>query len=380
MKLTKLQKWGIAAAVAPVLLIVAFYVHSWLPYYEADPPPETGEVRDVPPSLFDRAISAYYERQTDEPIVAIIRQDIIAQFGAISPDGQYLAIGGSVIRDLCIASIAEKRVVRKFALRSGSVEAVAFSPDGRYLATGRGFMSHRRHNESVNLWDARTGRLIRNFPGPVGPEMYENDVTALAFSPDGRILAVSFEPQPDKADEVHIFDVEKGERIRTMHPSSTTYALYFLEGGKHLAYGDDYKRSFVVHDVDTGKQVRYYRFDAVYAPSPDGKSLAAGTREKELKIVDIKTGRELKVLGSARGYHRRLAYSPDGRHLAALSDDGLFIWDVETGKVVRQLKGNPDIMGHWMGFDAAGNYFAAVCNKYVVVWDFKKLVSDKRAN
>ena len=102
----------------------------------------------------------------DEPIVAIIRQDIIAQFGAISPDGQYLAIGGSVIRDLCITSIAKKRNVRKFAIRSGSVEALAYSPDGRYLATGRGFMSHMRHDESVNLWDARTGRLIRNFHGP----------------------------------------------------------------------------------------------------------------------------------------------------------------------------------------------------------------------
>jgi len=380
MKLTKLQKWGIAAAVAPVLLVIAFYVHSWLPYYEADPPPATGEVRDVPPALFDRAISAYYERQTDEPIVAIIRQDILAQFGAISPDGQYLAIGGSVIRDLRIASIVEKRNVRKFAIRSGNVNAVAYSPDGRYLATGRGFMSHMRHIDSVNLWDARTGRLIRNFPGPAGPETSRNDVTALAFSPDGRILAVSYKTQPDRADEVHTFDVESGKRIRTMHPSSTTYALYFLEGGKYLAYEDDYERSFAAHDVDMGTQVLYYKFDAVYAPSPDGRTLAAGTREKELKIFDIKTGRELKVLGSARGFHRRLAYSPDGRHLAALSDDGLFIWDVEAGEVVRQLKGHPDIMGHWMGFDAAGNYFAAVCNKYVVVWDFKKLVSAKRAN
>jgi WD40 repeat protein len=380
MKLTNRAKWGIATLAIPVLLVIAFYVHSWLPYYEADPPPATGEVRDVPPSLFDRVISAYYERQTDEPIVAIIRQDIIAQFGAISPDGQYLAIGGSVIRDLCIASIAEKRVVRKFAIRSGNVNAVVYSPDGRYLATGRGFMSHRRHIDSVNLWDARTGRLIRNFPGPKGPETHLNDVTTLAFSPDGRTMAVSYTVQPEKGDSVHLFDVESGERIRTMHPSTYTYALYFLNGEKYLAYEDDYERSFVLHDVETGKQVQKFDLDAVYAPSPDGKTLAAGTREKELKIVDIKTGRELKILGSARGYHRRLVYSPDGRHLAALSDDGLFIWDVEAGEVVRKIKGYPDTMGHWMGFDAAGNYFAAVCNRYVVVWDFRKLVSAKRAN
>jgi WD40 repeat protein len=242
-------------------------------------------------------------------------------------------------------------------------------------------MSHRRHIDSVNLWDARTGRLIRNFPGPKGPETHLNDVTTLAFSPDGRILAVSFEPQPDREDAVHIFDVESGKRIRTMHPSTYTEGpFFFFNGGKYLAYGEGYMASLVVHDVETGKQVQRFKLNAVYALSPDGKSLAAGTREKELKIIDMKTGREMKVLESARGFHRRLVYSPDGRYLAAFSDDGLFIWDVEAGEVVRQLKGNPDIMGHWMGFDAAGNYFAAVCNKYVVVWDFRKLVSAKRAN
>jgi WD40 repeat protein len=193
-------------------------------------------------------------------------------------------------------------------------------------------------------------------------------------------MAVSYTVQPEKGDSVHLFDVESGERIRTMHPSTYTYALYFLNGEKYLAYEDDYERSFVLHDVETGKQVQKFDLDAVYAPSPDGKTLAAGTREKELKIVDMKNGQELKTLGSARGYHRRLVYSPDGRHLAALSDDGLFIWDVEAGEVVRKINGYPDTMGHWMGFDAAGNYFAAVCNKYVVVWDFRKLVSAKRAN
>ena len=93
-----------------------------------------------------------------------------AQIGAISPDGQYIATGGSIIRDVAISSIAEKRIVRKFAINSGNVNAIAYSPDGRYLATGRGFMAHMPHNESVNIWDAHSGKLIRNLPGPAGPE------------------------------------------------------------------------------------------------------------------------------------------------------------------------------------------------------------------
>jgi len=381
MKLTGRTKWAIATVAIPVLLIAAFYLYPHLPYREENPPPATGEVRDVPPSWFDRTLSAYYEKKTDEPIVAIIRQDIDAQVGAISPDGQFIATGGSVIRDLRILSVSEKRIVRKLAIRGGDVAAVAFSPDGRYLATGRGFMAHMRHNESVNIWDAQSGRLIRNLPGPAGPEMILNNVTALAFSPDSRTLAVSYMPQPDKGNSVYLFNVSTGERIQVLHQSTYTEGpLFFLNGGRHLAY-EGYKSAFIVYDVDTGKQVRHLSLNAAYALSPDGQYLAAGTsEEKLLKIIDFKTGREIKILGSAKGYYRLLAYSPDGLYLAASSDDGLAIWDVSAGKIVRKLKGHPDIMGNWIGFDPDGRYFAAVCNRYVVVWDFKRLISTERSN
>ena len=60
-------------------------------------------------------------------------------------------------------------------------------------------------------------------------------------------------------------------------------------------------------------------------------------------------------------------------YLAVLGDDGLFIWDIAAGKIVQELKAQPDIVGYGIGFDREGKYFAAVCGKYVVVWDFEKL-------
>jgi WD40 repeat protein len=57
--------------------------------------------------------------------------------------------------------------------------AIAFSPDGRLLASpGRGRL--------VNLWDVATGRLVRAFEHNVGTAVH-----SLEFSPDGRILAIS---------------------------------------------------------------------------------------------------------------------------------------------------------------------------------------------
>jgi len=378
MRLTAENKRIIPAVILAILFLVFLESRSYLPDWNPDRPPETGEVRDISFSLIDRALSAYYQWKTDEPIVAIIRQDIDAQIGAISPDGQFITTGGSVIRDIAISSVAEKRIVRKYAAAAGNVRAVAFSPDGRYLACGRGFMAHLKHNESVEIWSIQQGKIFKRLQGPAGPEMNENDVLALTFSPDGRSLAVGYVTQ-FQGDSVHLFDVETGERIREMHPSSSTHRPFvFFDAGRYLGYESD---GFHVFEVATGKQAQEFKLKAAYALSPDGRYLAAGMDEtKNLRIVDRQTGRNVIALGSIKGYYRLLAFSPDGRYLAAHSDDGLTLWDVSAGRKVRDLKGNPDIVSHWIGFDAEGKYFAAVCEKYVVVWDFRKLVAAGRAN
>ena len=376
MKLTGRTKWGIATVAIPITAFALLYVYATLPEEKEVTPPATGEVRTIPPSWFDRALSFYYEKTTDEPIVAIIRQDVQAQIGAISPGGQFIATGGSIIRDVAISSIAENRIVRKLAVDSGNVNAIAFSPDGRYLATGRGFMANRDHNLSVHIWDMERGELIRKLPGPADQKKSENDVTALAFSPDSRTLAVSYVTQHE-GDSVYLFDVETGKRLRVIHPSGLAHQfLTFFDGGRYLGYEED---GFNIYEVRTGKRVQVIGEIGIYAPSPDGRHLAMRPDyEQNLKILDRCTGREVKVLQTGKGYYRLLAFSPDGKFLAVHSDDGLLLWDLSAGKVVRQLKGHPDVVGHWIGFDAAGKYFAAVCNRYVVVWDFEKLISTEK--
>ncbi len=378
MQLTDRDKRTIPIVLIVALLISLIFFYPWERQSDQDPklPPATGEVREVTFSVIDWAISTWYEKTTGEPVVAIIRQDIPAQIGAISPDGQYIATGGSIIPNVAISSVAEKRIVRKFAISYGIVMAVAFSPDGKYLATGRRFMPHANHNESVNIWDAESGRLIRNLSGPAGPNKIENDVRSVAFSPDSRYLAVGYTVQP-KGDSVHLFDVETGARLRVMHPSRVPDGpLYFFNEGSLLGYRE-LGGEFNVYELSTGRKVQQFHTPGPCALSPDGRYVATGARL--LRIIDRETGREIKTLGEETGYYRAFAFSPDGPYLAAYSDSSLVLWDVTAGRKIRELKVQPDIVSYSIGFDAEGKYFMAVCNKYVVVWDFRKLIS-KQAN
>jgi WD40 repeat protein len=105
--------------------------------------------------------------------------------------------------------------------------------------------------------------------------------------------------------------------------------------------------------------------------SPDGKVIASGggdSRGGELKLWDARTGKQLAALPGYTNSLYALAFSPDGKRLAAAGIAPVQVWDVSTGKELFSSKAT----GDWetaLAFSPDGARVAAAGWSGATVWE-----------
>ena len=233
---------------------------------------------------------------------------------------------------------------------SKSVNSVAYSPDGKYLASGS-------WDNTVKIWEVKTGKLIRTFEG---------DFSSVAYSPDGRYLATYREPDFDTIENpIKIWEVKTGKLLRTLKGHSKgVHSIAYSPDGKYLAISN-WENPVKIREVKTGKLIRTFEgYSILVAYSLDGKYLATES-ENTIKIWEVKTGKLVRTLTGHSDSVVSVAYSPDGKYLASGSwDNTVKIWEVKTGKSIRTLTG----FSGWLSsltsisYSPDGKYLAARCN------------------
>jgi WD40 repeat protein/uncharacterized caspase-like protein len=218
-------------------------------------------------------------------------------FVSFSEDNKRVATGGIGTDTILWETETGKRLATMNG-RTNMAYNVAFSADGMELISG-----------GRTRWDLRTGRGLRIVPDT-------NDKSYGTASPDGKILAV----------------MTLNSNVLTMLESPSGRQLYTL-----TPYGD------------TGQIIRS-RFSAdssmlavVYGPV-EGQHTSptlSFTRGAQVKIWDVKTGRELRSITPSE-VPSQAEFTADGRSLAIIGGMGqISLWDVQSGSKLRDLASSP---------------------------------------
>lgn len=114
--------------------------------------------------------------------------------------------------------------------------------------------------------------------------------------------------------------------------------------GKTIASGSIDKQ-IKIWDLTTGKLIRtlsgHDREIWSVSISPDGKLLASSSGDKTIKVWNLQTGELLKTLSGHLDRAIAVVFSPDAKLLASSSlDNTIRIWETQTGKAIRTLAGH----------------------------------------
>jgi WD40 repeat protein len=253
---------------------------------------------------------------------------------------------------------------------SGRVTALDWSPDGTRLAS-------TSYDKTVHMWDATNGNKLHTYKGHVA------HVNALAWSPDSKFVATASDDGT-----VHIWDATTGSiRVSYAGHSGNVEALAWSPDGRCIASaGKD--EAVHVWDATTYTQLHTYREHThpvrALVWSPDSQRLASAGEDTTVHIWTPRREQQKRSFFSAffsshrgcrrlSGYHGRingLAWSPDGRHLAAASSTGqLLIWDVLTSALTFS-KATSTAMKNVVAWSPSGKHLAAGSNdKTVQIWN-----------
>jgi RNA polymerase sigma factor (sigma-70 family) len=232
----------------------------------------------------------------------------------------------------------------------GPYVSATFAPDGKTLAI-------LRYDGMVELWESHTGQMLRSLKADDGPG-YDLTVTG-RFTPDGKIFVTKHRLQG-----IRSWDVATGRRLHELSDLYMSY-LFAVSSRNTLAVdGRDPTTAGATKDSPAEVQVRLLdlaagkdlpRLAAPIEPgpfghltgfargefSPDGTLLATAGYDRQIRLWDVATGKQVRSWPYVSSTPGALAFSADAKRLA-VADGGMSVrlLDVAGGNEAAISAGN----------------------------------------
>lgn len=222
------------------------------------------------------------------------------------------------------------------------VYAMAFSPDGKLLATAGSVAAQGLPGGIVIVWNTQNGNIVKQF------DKLSTAAGAVVFSPDGKLVAAGTNGvggELPQAGQVLVWDAETGK---------------------------------VLHNFNVKQKVEYGEWASAgdVAFSPDGNRVAAtvtaGSRSApagliipdtgaSVRIWDLKTDKVTQPVKDLKSSLKRIVFSSDGKRLATASSDRFVrVWDIQTAKELAVLRCSDEV--GVVAFSPDGHSLAAGSN------------------
>lgn len=249
-------------------------------------------------------------------------------------------------------------------ITSDRIYNMIFSSDEKVLITGHSdpWITKEERNASeggINLWDALTFRHLAALQGQSAR------VTGVSITPDGDLLVST-----DYDGTVKIWDMHSHQLVKTMKVEGRQYLdLAVPHTGDTVILAGTDKLDL---DAPKSNDLEYFK---QLMESLSEKGYIANESDLYLQRRDLKSG---KLAGSYSGHTGsvdEIELSPDGKTFASISDDrSLRIWDIKTGKQEKLVfKGDSITRVNGLSFTANGENLAYSADSKVFIYNLETL-------
>jgi serine/threonine protein kinase len=266
---------------------------------------------------------------------------------AFSPSGALAIVQG----DVCLWDFATKDCTTDYTagpvFKNGGL--VAFSPDGRILAVA---------DVNAKLWNVAAKKQTATFTDPNSA-----GVDSIAFSPNGQTLALG-----DGNGNSYLWDIATGKLTATFPDPGATGSVRpvrvaFSPDGKTLAVGDLNGHTHL-WDIATGKLTATFNDPGskgvnAIAFSPNGQTLATGDDNGFTYLWNTTTKKMTALADAGSRGVSAIAFSPNGKTLATGDQNGFsYLWDIPSGQLAATLDAPGSLAINTVAFSHDGKTLA----------------------